>query len=73
VFGLEFAEARLKEKNTRRSDHELGVTRSLRDYTIGWKKGKPVVRITTVNVALCTRMGVSVENFALELLKARNT
>jgi hypothetical protein len=43
------------------------------DHTIGWKKGKPVVRITTVNVELCNRMGVSVENFALELLKARNT
>ena len=43
------------------------------DHTIGWKKGKPVVRITTVNVELCNRMGVSVENFALELLNARNT
>jgi hypothetical protein len=28
------------------------------------------VRITTVNVELCNRMGVSVENFALELFES---
>jgi hypothetical protein len=60
VLGMKFAEARLKEEHMKiRSRIRRNTQPS--DHTIGWKKGKPVVRITTVNVELCNRMGVSVE------------
>jgi hypothetical protein len=43
------------------------------DHTIGWKNGKPVVRITTSHVELCKRMGIPVETFVRELLREKNT